>query len=213
MRKFPILVLVCFLTVFTSGCSSKFFNGGYEEDFSECPNAPYGGCSSVEDAHNSAIQSARNKEAAFIKKHSGGEYDGVFDDAYGQKPLSILLDELQECIKKKDNKCIDERKEAIEFHNRLAEDRATAKNRYQAELKEENMRFSSFANESYGSNRPRPVRTGDKMMELTMLPYETESGALASSRTFWFVVEEGQWGWGNLSKPKKSFRGSIGGIE
>jgi type IV conjugative transfer system lipoprotein TraV len=213
MKILPVLLFVCFVSVLSSGCSTKFFNGGYEEDFTECPGHETGGCSSVEDAHNSAVKAQRNKEKANIKKYSGGEYDGAFDDAYGQKPLPILLEELQKCIEKEDKECIKTKKEAIEFHNRFAEDRAAAKNKYQSEMKEESMKFSAFAQEAYGGNRPRPVRTGDSMMELTMLPYETESGALASSRTFWFVVEEGQWSWGTLTNPKKEFRGRIGGLQ
>ena len=213
MKISRVLILLSLVVLLSSGCSTKLFNGGYDEDFTDCPRSSTGGCTSVEEAHSRAIKDAMNRERSAIHRYSGGEYNGVFDDAYGQKPLPMLLSELQECIEDGDDKCIKEKKEAIEFHNRLAEDRATAKSQYQSELKEEAMKFSAFERESYGENRPRPVRTGDKMMELTMLPYETESGALASSRTFWFVVEEGQWSWG---KPvsSKTFRGTgLGSIQ
>ena len=212
MRTAFILLCVFALVSLSSGCSTKLFNGGYDEDFTECPYSSDGGCKSVEDAHSDAVQSAKNKERASIHKYSAGEYDGAFDDAYGQKPLSILLEELQKCVEKKDKDCIRTKKEAIEFHNKYAEERVNASRQYKAELREEELKFSAFQQESYGENRPRPVRSNDKMMELTMLPYETDSGALASSRTFWFVVESGQWSWGNPTR-SKSFKSQLGGIQ
>ena len=210
-----MLFLLVLLATFASGCSAKIFNGGYDTEFYDCPRADNGQCMSVEDAHQSAIDAQRSKENKFIEKY-GAEVslgaDSEDDDFNGEKkPLAAMTAQLATCARKKDNDCVKKMQSEIAAYERRSEDRAVARKLYKEDLEEQTLKMAMLQRQAAGAPG-MPFRTGDKLMELTLLPYETESGALASSRKFWMVVEEGSWSFEPLTGKGRT-KHVIGGLE
>jgi hypothetical protein len=178
-------------------------NGGYETDFTECPRSEFGQCMSVEDAHLNAAEATygdRGRKGGGGDRYDASYYSGTFpegdDENSSQKPLEVLIDELKKCAKDDDSKCVASREREIEAYNRKTEDRTLARKQFKEDLEGNGLKMASLiASTNEGDV---PMRTEDRYMELTLLPYKTETGAMASSRKYWFVVEEGQWGFGPL---------------
>ncbi|MDR3176938.1 MAG: TraV family lipoprotein [Desulfovibrio sp.] len=180
-------------------------NGGYETDFTDCPRAETGECMSVEQAHLNAREKTFGGEYSRrgADRYGADEYEGAFpegdDENSSQKPLEVLIAELKDCVREKDNKCMESREKEIEAYNRKIEDRAVARRQFKEDLEQRSMKSTLPANASRSWGE-MPLRTEDRMMELVLLPYQTETGAMASARKYWFVIEEGQWGFDPLGK-------------
>jgi hypothetical protein len=215
----PYTVLRYALLVLLLSCSActKMLNGGYETDFTECPRSELGQCMSVEDAHESASEATYGGNG---RKGGGGDrydasyYSGAFpvgdDENSSQKPLEVLIDELKQCAKDKDSKCVASREKEIEAYNRKTVDRTLARKQFKEDLEGHTLKMASLIAAS--NDGDMPIRSEDRYMELILLPYKTETGAMASSRKYWFVVEEGEWGFGPLGRGVESGRtiGSTG---
>ncbi|MDR2124681.1 MAG: TraV family lipoprotein [Desulfovibrio sp.] len=203
---------LCFLLFCAtgSGCT-KMLNGGYETDFTECPRADNGQCMSVEDAHESASEATyggAGRRGGGGDRYDASYYGGAFPtgdaENSSQKPLEVLIDELKQCAEAKDSKCVASREKEIEAYNRKSEDRTLARRRFKEDLENNTLKMASLITAS--NEGETPMRTEDRYMELTMLPYKTDTGAMASTRKYWFVVEEGEWGFGPLGQGDGSGR-------
>jgi hypothetical protein len=165
---------------------------------------------SVEDAHMSAVEAQMSKEQAAVARYGGDMKYGIDEEDFeNQKPLDALVKDLERCARKKDSDCVKKIKKEIAVYERRTEDRAVARKAFKEDLEEQTVKMAMLQKQAADSPG-MPFRTGDKLMELTLLPYETESGALASARKFWLVVEEGSWSFESLGKAKPKH--SIGGL-
>ena len=209
-KSVSMVFLMALLAFSVSGCSAKIFNAGYDTDFYECPRNDNGQCMSVEDAHMSAVEAQINKENALVARYGGEAGYGVDgDDFEDQKPLDVLIKQLEKCAGKKDSECVKKTKKEIAVYERRTEDRAVARKAFKEDMEEQTVKMAMLQKQA-ASEPGMPFRTGDKLMELTLIPYETESGALASSRKFWLVVEEGSWSFDTIGKSKPKH--VIGGL-
>jgi hypothetical protein len=202
MLRLLLLALLCC----APGCT-KMLNGGYESDFTECPRSELGQCMSVEDAHADATEATYGGAGRGSGGGGGDRYDASYyagsfpagdDENSSQKPLEVLIDELKQCVKDNDAKCAASREKEIEAYNRKREDRILAGKQFKEDLEEHSLKMASLITEA--NDGDMPLRTDDRYMELTLLPYKTDTGAMASSRKSWFVVEEGEWGFGPLGQ-------------
>jgi hypothetical protein len=198
--------LLTFVVCMGGGCT-KMLNGGYETDFTECPRSENGSCMSVEEAYLNATENTYGGKTrpgmgrgGPADRYDASYYEGSFpegdDENNSQKPLEVLIEELKDCVEEKDSKCVASREKEIEAYERKSEDRALARKLFKEDMERQSMKTAVLFRESGAGDAPQ--RSDDKYMELTLLPYQTETGAMASSRKYWFVVEEGRWDFGPL---------------
>lgn len=201
-------LLLCGLLFSLLGCARTM--GVYETDFG-CPQNEAGECLPVDKAHDKAVQESNGKEVLV----SDYRPDPIEEEEFIIKDVgdfSGLLLEYDKCIRKNSVKECDAQRARLMEQYRTAEDRGRAKELHGVAMQERVTRLAAMEAVVNGGSNTVPIRQPDAIMELHIMPYRTNFGALASERVIWVVVQEGEWTWAT-SEGKANARPKLGATQ
>lgn len=200
--KYLATFLFFIISMSLSGCAKTL--GIYETEYG-CPQTESGECVSVENAHSAATGAIPGKDA-IISEYipDPAEEEEFLVQEVGN--FDALLGEYDKCVKKKGqghDDCQDIQNK-LKGHYLSAEDRGRSKELHGVSMQERVTQLAMMSAMASGSSTTIPVRQPDTVMELHILPYRTDNGTLASERTMWVVVQEGQWTWATKENQGRS---------
>jgi type IV conjugative transfer system lipoprotein TraV len=202
-----ILSLLALLILTLTGCASTL--GIYDTEY-DCPDRENGQCLPVEKAMEAAIQedATRAKETVI----SDFRPDPVEEEAFLLKDVAdfkAILLAYDKCVSKNSiSECRAERDKLLNQYA-SAEDRGRAKELHGVSMQERVAKIAAMEAVVSGGSNTVPVRQPDTIMELHVMPYKTNFGALASERVIWVVVQEGEWTWAT-TEGKPGARSKLG---
>ena len=211
MKKVFYLFVLCFSLFVMSGCGKL---GIYESDFG-CPQGEDGECLPIEDAYQKSLGignsgSGKSSSPKGDVVHTNFDPDPVAERNFVMndvKNFDSTMARYEECLRDNDgksSKCEKERIAVMEYYS-TAEDRGRAKEVHGTNMRERVTKLAAMENMVSGGSNVVPVREPDTVMEVFIMPYQTESGVLVSERVMWVVVKPGNWTWAtNIGSTYKS---------
>lgn len=201
------IIVLAMLLMLLGGCAKTM--GVYDNEFS-CPRNAEGECLSVEEAHTKALQAGEPglPGERVISDYKPDPLDEELSLKEDMANFETTFKAYEKCIKgKNSDKCEDERLRVMNYYL-TAEDRGQAKILHSVSMQERVTRLAAMEAMVDGGSNTVPVRQPDTVMELHIMPYNTDFGAM-SERVVWVVVQEGQWTWA-ASAEKNSARFKLG---
>jgi len=185
---------------------------GYKSDYS-CPQMQDGKCVSLETAMQEAVDKSvsDNAKISGAKVESNYAPDPVEERTFLLKDVknfdSVVL-AYEKCVRDASGSCSKERAAVMDYYS-SAEDRGRAKEVHSTNMEERSTKLAAMEKLVSGSGTV-PIRQQDAIMQITIMPYQTESGALVSERTIWVVVQPGNWSWATNIGNKKIGQPGLG---
>jgi len=170
------MFLVVVMTTFMAGCSAM----PYKTEFS-CPEGEKGQCTSVQNAYE------------YVRKVED-DPDSVKRTADEPGDFGDLLSKYERCVERKDSRCMREMENKITTMFQAAKQVGVDAERMNQQAMEEDTRRDMLRKYATG-RESQAVFMPPTVMEVFILPYQTESGALAGERTFWLTLNQGKWVW------------------
>lgn len=178
-----------------SGCASVM---PYSGSFS-CPQTEGGVCASVPDVHRAAVLATGGAGGQSRSSSSSSRVDGVEASTSADAAFNAALTAYKDCLRSARD-CVAKEKEVRVRAKELKEGT-------RSRVKEEKNLGVPGSSDKDG----QPSRTPDTLMEVHILPYETETGELVSERRMWIVVEPG--GWSGVTNPAKTSAPDLGQVQ
>jgi len=209
MRKSSSVISLVFASFLLASCATM---DGYNSEFS-CPQKENGKCVSVQSAYEESLAAAEHGEKGAKQViESAWAPDPAEERAFLQndvKNFDSVVTTYEKCLKDPEHRSCEKERQAVKDYYNTAEDRGRAKEVHSTNMEERLTKIAAMEQIAEGSGI-MPVRQADAVMQVTIMPYQTDDGFMVSERTLWVVVAPGQWTWTTNIGSKKSKNPKLG---
>lgn len=179
------MIVVCLLLISTGACSKMIMP--YKSDYG-CPNKDSGMCASVDVVH----QDVRKTELS--TPQTLRSIDGIYEsNSTDSEEFSLLMNKYQKAITKEDKDEIARLAVVINEKYRGSIKVGELRKKIEMDMSKAASQHQVVQKLVEGSRKNGPQRTDAVKMQVTVIPYETQSGYYADARHMWVIVEESSW--------------------